>query len=38
VYDDPVLSAEDFAFIRKEVILRTERAEGRKKFDLENPL
>jgi hypothetical protein len=38
LYDDPTLSAEDFAFVRKEVILRTERAEGKKKFDLENPL
>ncbi len=28
VYDDPSLSAEDFPYIRKEVLLRTERAEG----------
>ena len=39
VYDDPSLSAEDFAYIRKEVLLRTERAEGLKKSaDLENPM
>jgi hypothetical protein len=39
VYDDPSLSFEDFPFVRKEVILRTERAEGLKKgVDLENPM
>lgn len=38
VYDDPILNAEDFAYIRKEVILRTERAEKKKKSDIENPV
>jgi hypothetical protein len=38
VYDDPSVLADDFAYIRKEVMLRTERAENLKKnIDLENP-
>ena len=31
VYDDPSLTVEDLPYVRKEVLLRTERAEGIKK-------
>jgi len=30
IYDDPSVNPEDFAFIRKEVMLRVQRAENRK--------
>lgn len=30
IYDDPSVEADDFAFIRKEVMLRTQRAEESK--------